>query len=137
MLKLTLNVALPALGIILAALLQLALTTLWPEIKMIPSVVVSLDSYFVILLTIGLCFVAGSWAHRNVPTTVGAVCTAIAPLAWLGLVLKGTMMGVGSIAWYRPLTLITLVVASAPLMGVALGWAMSSSKRRHVPGPVQ
>ena len=129
MLKLALNLTLPALGIVLAALAQLALTTLWPGIQVIPSVVVSVDSYFVVLLTIGLCFYAGRWTQRNVPTIAGAACAVIAPLAWLGVVLRGTMMGAGSIAWFRPLTLFTIFTAMAPLIGVAWGWTMSASKR--------
>jgi hypothetical protein len=131
MLKLALNFALPAVGIVLAALVQLALTTLWPGIKVVPSLVVSIDSYFVVLLALGLCVVAGGWAQRNVPTIAGAACAVIAPLAWLGLLLS-TMMGGGSIAWLRPLVLFTIFTAMAPLIGVALGWAMSSSKRRSV-----
>jgi hypothetical protein len=130
--KLTVNAALPAMGIVLAALVQLALTTLWPGIKVVPSLVVSIDSYFVVLLTVGLCFIAGGWAQRNVPTTAGAACAVIAPLAWLGLLLKGTMTGVGSIAWLRPLTLFTIFTALAPLIGVALGWAMSLSNWGNV-----
>ena len=133
MLKLALNLVLPAGGIVLAALVQFAFTTLWPGIQVVPSLVVSVDSYFVVLQTAGLCIVAGGWAQRNVPTIAGAACAAIAPLAWLGLLLKDTMMHVGSIAWFRPLTLFTLFAAMAPLIGVALGWAISSSKRRSVP----
>ena len=76
MLKLALSLTLPALGIVLAALAQLALTTLWPGIQVVPSVVVSVDSYFVVLLTIGLCFYAGGWTQRNVPTIAGAACAA-------------------------------------------------------------
>ncbi len=132
MLKLALNFALPALGIVVAALAQLALTTLWPGIEIIPSVLVSVDSYFVVLLTVGLCFLAGRWTQRNVPTIAGAVCAVIAPLAWLGLVLRGMMMTAGSIAWSRPLTLFTIFMAMAPLIGVALGWTFSFSKRRRV-----
>jgi hypothetical protein len=136
MLKLALNFALPALGIVTAALAQLALTALWPGIQGIPSVVVSVDSYFVVLLTVGLCFLSGVWTQRNVPTIAGAACAVIAPLAWLGLLLRGTMLGAGSIAWFRPLTLFTILTAMAPLMGVALGWAWSSAKRRRVPKAV-
>jgi hypothetical protein len=116
LLKLILNVALPALGIVLAALVQLALTTLWSGIKVVPSLVVSIDSYFVVLLTVGLCFVAGDWAQRSVPTIAGAACAVIAPLAW----------------WLRPLALFTIFTAMAPLIGVALGWAISFSSRRNV-----
>jgi hypothetical protein len=132
MLNLALNLVLPTAGIVLAALGQLAFTALWPGIQVAPSLVVSIDSYFVVLLTVGLCFVAGGWAQRNAPTIAGAACAVIVPLAWLGLVLRSTMMGVGSIVWFRPLTLFTIFAAMAPLIGVALGRAMSSSKRRNV-----
>ena len=67
MLKLALNLVLPAVGIVLAALVQLAFTTLWPGIQVVPSLVVSVDSYFVVLLTVGLCFVAGAWAQTAPP----------------------------------------------------------------------
>jgi hypothetical protein len=43
MLKLILNLALPGLAIVVAALAQLAITTLWPGIQLVPSAVVSLD----------------------------------------------------------------------------------------------
>jgi hypothetical protein len=60
----------------------------------------------------------GCWAQRNVPTVAGAACAVMAPFAWLGILLKGTMIGVTSIAWLRPLTLFTVFTAMAPLIGV-------------------
>jgi hypothetical protein len=132
--KLVLNLALPALAIVVAALAQLALTTLWPGIEVAPSAVVSLDSYIVILLALGLCFMAGRWAHRIVPTVAGAACAAIAPLAWFGLIFRGNFMIGGSIAWFRPLTVFMMSTAIAPLIGVALGWVLSSSKLRRLRG---
>jgi|SRR5882724_4230525 len=131
MIKLAVNLALPALGIVVAALTQLALTTLWPGIQAVPFTVVSLDSYVVVLLALGLCFLAGGWTHHNVPTIAGAVCAVIAPLAWFGLILRGTLMIGGSIAWFRPLTVFIIFTAIAPLIGVALGWSLSSSKLRR------
>jgi hypothetical protein len=128
--KLVWNLALPALAIVVAALAQLALTTFWPGIQVVPSAVVSLDSYIVLLLALGLCFLAGRWAHRIVPTVLGAACAAIAPLAWLGLTFRGNFMLGGSIAWFRPLTIFMMSTAIAPLIGVALGWILSSSKLR-------
>jgi hypothetical protein len=133
MIKLAVNLALPALGIVVAAFTQLALTTLWPGIRAIPFVVVSLDSYVAALLALGLCYLAGRWARHNVPTIVGAVCVAIVPLAWFGLVFKGNLMLGGSTAWFRPLTILILFLASAPLIGVALGWHFSYSKLRRAP----
>jgi hypothetical protein len=132
--KLVLNLALPALAIVVAALAQLALTSLWPGIRLVPSAVVSLDSYIVLLLALGLCFLAGQWAHRIVPTVAGAACAAIAPLAWLGLIFRGSFMIGGSIAWFQPLTIFIVSTALAPLIGVALGWALASSKFRRPRG---
>jgi hypothetical protein len=126
MFKLAQSLALPALGIVVAALAQLALTTLWPGIQAVPSAVVSLDSYFVLLLVLALCFLAGRWTRHNVPTVAGAACTAIAPVLWLGLILKGNFMMVGSIAWFRPLTIFIMFTAIAPLVGVTFGWALPS-----------
>lgn len=131
MLKLIPNLALPGLAIVVAALAQLAITTLWPEIRVVPSAVVSLDGYIAVLLTLGFCFLAGRWTYHIVPTVAGAACAAISPLAWLGLVLRGNFMIVGSIAWFRPLTIFEMFTAIAPLIGVALGWALSSSKLRQ------
>jgi hypothetical protein len=132
--KLVLNLALPALAIVVAALAQLALTSFWPGIRLVPSAVVSLDSYIVLLLALGLCFLAGQWAHRIVPTVAGAACAAIAPLAWLGLIFRGSFMIGGSIAWFQPLTISIVSTALAPLIGVALGWALASSKFRRPRG---
>jgi hypothetical protein len=132
--KLVANLALPAVGIVVPALAQLALTTLWPGIQAIPSAVVSIDSYIVLLLALGLCFLAGSWAHHNVRTIAGAACAVIAPLGWLGLILRGNLLIAGSItsiAWLRPLTIFIIFSASAPLIGVALGWTLSSSTLRR------
>jgi len=132
MLKLALNLALPGLAIVVAALAQLALTTLWPGIQAVPSAVVSIDSYIVLLLALGLCFLAGRWTHRIVPTVAGAACAAIVPLAWIELICRGNFMLGGSIAWFRPLTIFVIFTAIAPLIGVALGWVLSSSNlQRH------
>jgi hypothetical protein len=129
--KLVLNLALPALAIVVAALAELALTRLWPGLQVVPTAVVSPSSYVVLLLTLGLCFLAGQWAHRIVPTVAGAACAAIVPLAWLGLIFRGSFMIGGSIAWLRPLTIFMISTAFAPLIGVALGWALASSKFRR------
>jgi hypothetical protein len=133
MLMLATNLALPAFGIGVAALAQLALTTLWPGIQTVPFPVVSLDSYFVVLSVLGLCVLAGRWAQHNASTVAGAACAAVIPLVWLGLNLKATLFIGGSVAWFQPLTIFLIFSASAPLIGVALGWILSSSKLRLRP----
>jgi hypothetical protein len=129
MLKLTANLAAPALGIVAAALAQLALTALWPGIRAITFPIVSLDSYIAVLLALSLCFLAGRWAHHNLSTIAGAVCAMCVPLVWLGLILRGSLMLSGPIAWFRPLTIFMLFSASAPLIGVAVGWHFYGRRR--------
>jgi hypothetical protein len=131
MLRLLLALTLPALGIVIAALAQLGLTTIWPGIVSLPSVTVSVDGYFVELLTVVLCAFAGRWAHRNVPTIGGALCASIVPLVWFGLTVKALFLFAGPIAWFRPLTIFSMFMALAPLIGVALGWAMAQSNQRE------
>jgi hypothetical protein len=111
-----------ALAIFVAALTQLVLTTIWPGVRRIAFAKVSADSYFVVLLLVALCFIAAAWAERNVRTAAGAVCTAVGPAAWLGLLLWGTMRPFQHIAWFQPITLFTSAAAIAPLAGVASGW---------------
>jgi hypothetical protein len=128
MFKLILSALWTALGIVVAGLVQVAVTTLWPGIQRLPSAGISIDSYVVVLLMAGLCFFAGQWARRNVSTVAGAACAAIVPLAWLALFVTSTMIGVGPVAWLRPLTVLSLFAAAAPLIGVAAGWMSSSPK---------
>ena len=87
-----------------------------------------------VLLVLGLCFLAGRWARRNASTVAGAACAVIAPLAWLGLNFRATLLIGGSVAWFKPLTIFVIISASAPLIGVALGWILSSSKFRPAHG---
>jgi hypothetical protein len=133
MLKLAINVVLPAVGIFLAALIQLAVNTLWPALKFVPFLYFSIDSYLLVSLAAGFCFVAGGLAQRSVPTVAGAASAVIVPLAWLALWLKVIVTGGAStVAWLRPVTLFTIFTALLPLIGVALGWATSSSRGRSV-----
>jgi hypothetical protein len=79
--KLVLCVALPALAIIVAALAQLLLTTIWPAVQHIHFPGVSADSYFVILLVAALCFFAAAWLQRNVRIPAGNVESRITKVA--------------------------------------------------------
>lgn len=130
--KLGLSLAFPALAILVAALAQLVATTLWPGIARIPSVVVSLDGYAVVILAMGLCCFAGRWSQRNVPGIAGAASVGAAPLAWFGLVVTGMFATTPKIAWSQYLTIFVLVAAAAPLVGVNMGWVMSASKHATI-----
>ena len=131
-LKLALSVALPALAILVAALAQLLLTTVWPGVRRIAFPGVSADSYFVVLLLVVLCFVVASWLQRNVRTLPAAVSAAVVPTAWLVLMLWPTVGNVKHIAWLRPITIFMIAAAMAPLVGVAAGWG-ASLLRRNLP----
>ena len=136
MLKLALSLVFPAAGIVISALAQFILTTLWPGMRAFPSVVVSIDSYLGVLLLVALSFLAGGWTRRNVPTSAGAACALIAPLLWLAVWVKGLLIGFGPIAWLRPLTLFALFSAAAPLISVALGLVLPFQSQKRVPQTV-
>jgi len=123
--KLALSVALPALAIVIAALAQLLLTIIWPGVRRIPVAGVSADSSLAVLLSAALCFVAAAWLQRNVRSLAGALCAAVVPAAWLGLVLWSILRHFPDIAWFRPGTLFFIAAAIAPLAGVAAGWSAS------------
>ncbi len=57
--KLLVSVSLPALASFLAAFAQHMLTIIWPGIREIRVPVVMADSYFVVLSSGVLCFLAG------------------------------------------------------------------------------
>ena len=133
--KLALCVALPALAILVAALAQLLLTTIWPGVQHIPFPGVSADSYFVALLVAALCSLSAAWLQRNVRISAGVVCTAVVPIAWLGLMLWRPIKHIVHIAWFQPITLFMIAAAIAPLAGVTAGWG-ASSMRRNPPASV-
>jgi hypothetical protein len=136
MLKLALSFIFPAVGIVIAALAQLMTTTLWPGIRALPSVVVSIDSYIAALLVMALSFLAGGWTRRNVPTSAGAACALIVPLLWLALWVKSFLIAFGPIAWLQPLTLFALFISTAPLISVALGLTLRFPRQKRVPQAV-
>jgi hypothetical protein len=81
-----------------------------------------------ILTTVPSPVLAGRRAHHNASTVAGAACAAVAPAVWLGLNLKAIPLISGSVAWFQPLTMFVLFSASAPLIGAAFGWTLSSLK---------
>ena len=134
--KLVLSVALPALAIVIAALAQLLLTTIWPGVQKVPVAGVSADGFVVLLLIVALCFVAAAWLQRKVRSLAGALCAAVVPVAWLGLVLGSILRHFPDIAWFRPITLFVIALAIAPVAGVAVGWS-ASLMRGTSPASVQ
>ena len=133
-LEVVVSLALPAAAIVIAALAQLVLTAIWPGIRAIRSSIVSIDSYFVLILAVGLCFVAARWIRRKICTRFGATCALVAPSLWLAIFAKGTLfLGHGPIAWSRPITIFAIVTAVAPLISVGLGLALPRFGADRVP----
>ena len=134
--KLFVSLLLPALAIFVAALAQQTLTTAWPGIREIHFPIVTVDSYFYVLSSGFLCFLAGIILRRHVGSRFGFVCAVITPAAYLCLVLWEIVgqpiveLGV-KIVWLRPVILFFIVAAILPLLGVALGWSYSGAQRRQ------
>ena len=135
--KLLVSLLLPALAIFVAALAQHMLITAWPGIREIRFPIATVDSYFFVLSSGFLCFLAGAILRRHVGSRSGFVCAVIAPFAFLCLFLWPLVarplleLGV-KIGWLRPSVLFFIVVTTSPLLGVALGWSYSGTQRRKV-----
>ena len=116
----------PAAAIVLAALAQLTLTSLWPGVQHFSARGVSIDSYLVVGAVATLSMLVGYRLWRSAPTRSGFLVSLLAPLAWLGLVLS-TLPPFRVIA-LNFATTFTLAVAIAPLGGLLAGWATSASR---------
>jgi Na+/H+-dicarboxylate symporter len=100
--KLGLAFLFPALAILGAAFAHHLLTLVWPGIQQLPSVFMS----------------------------IGAASMIIAPLAFLALLFwVVTTRGLGSVAWFKLMTVSMVVTAVVPLMGVTLGWWRGAAAR--------
>jgi len=73
-----LSVLASAVAIVLGALMQLALTTLWPQVQSITIRHVSLDSYVVVGALLVLSFIVG-----RSPTRIAFWASSVVPLGWL------------------------------------------------------
>ena len=135
--KLLVSVSLPALASFLAAFAQHMLTIIWPGIREIRVPVVTADSYFVVLSSGVLCFLAGYILRRRGGGRAEFVCAAIAPTAYLCFILWA-LIGLpiveldARIAWLHPFTVFTVAAAILPLLGLVLGWSYSGARSPRV-----
>jgi len=126
-----LSVVAPAAAIILGALVQLGLITMWPQAQQFTIRNVSFDSYVAVAAMLLLSFVVGWSLRRRVPTSLGLWTSALVPAGWLvALLLVAHHQRFGLDA----LTGVYFGCATAPLLGVILGWMIgeSSGARRSV-----
>ncbi|MBW8079006.1 MAG: hypothetical protein GJU76_13225 [Gallionella sp.] len=135
--KLLASVLLPALAILLAAFAQHILTIIWPGIREIRVPVVTVDSYFAVLSSGVLCFLAGYILRRRGGGRAGFVCAMIAPTAYLclllwALIVQPLMELDGRIAWLHPITIFNVAAAILPLLGLVLGWSYSGARSPRV-----
>ncbi len=131
--KLLVSLLLPALAIFLAAFAQHILTIIWPGIREIRFPVVTADSYFVVLSSGFLCFLAGYILRRRGGGRAEFVCAMIAPTAYLCLMLWAPIGDPiveldARIAWLHPITLFFVAAAILPLLGLVLGWSYSGAR---------
>lgn len=135
--KLLVSLLSPALAIFLAAFAQHILNIVWPGIREIRFPVVTADSYFVVLSSGFLCFLAGYILRRRGGGRAQFVCAMIAPAAYLCLFLW-PLIGQpivelhARIAWLHPITLFEVTVAILPLLGLVLGWSYSGARSPRV-----
>jgi hypothetical protein len=126
-----LSVVAPPAAIILGALMQLGLITMWPQAQQLMIRHVSLDSYLVVAAMLLLSFFVGWSLRRRAPTSLALWTSTLAPAGWLVALLLVTHHQRFSL---DALTSVYLGCATAPLLGVILGWMVgeSSGARRPV-----
>jgi len=122
-----LSVLASAAAIVLGALMQLALTALWPQVQSITIRHVSLDSYVVVATLLLLSFTVGWSLRRRAPTRIGFWASFLVPLGWLAAMVVTPHSEFGLDA----LTVVFLAGATSPLLGVVLGWAVAESAQAH------
>lgn len=137
--RLMISLLLPGLAIFLAALAQHVLTMVWPGVREIRFPVVSADSYFGVLCSGILCFLAGYVLGRDPGGWSRFVCAVTAPLAFLCLFLWALLGRPiveldAKIAWLSAATLFAIAASIVPLLGVALGWSYSGARSRRARG---
>lgn len=138
--KLLASLLLPLLAIVLAALAQHLLTAAWPGIREIRFPIATVDSYFGVLTSGALCFLAGMIVRRRVGGGFGFACAVTGPLAFLCAILWALLgrpiLELGArIAWLRPITLFFIGAAVLPFLAVILGWSYAGARAsRAAPG---
>lgn len=131
------SLLLPALAIFLAALAQHILTIIWPGFREIRFPVATADSYFVVLTSGCLSFLAGYILRRRVGGRSGFFWAVITPSAYLCFVLWNVFGQAfvefgAKIAWLRPSTLFVIAAAILPLLSLVLGWSYSGARTPRV-----
>jgi hypothetical protein len=125
----------PAAAIVLAALSQLALTTMWPQVQQGTIHHVSLDSYLVVATALLLSFVVGWSLRQRAPTRLAFWACVLVPAGWLLAWIAALFVSVPQM-WLRfdALSAVYLGSAMSPLVGIILGWMIggSADARRSV-----
>jgi hypothetical protein len=121
----------PAGAIVGGALLQLALTSVWPQIQRSTIANVSVDSYIAIAAILILSFWVGRILSRRAPARPTVLISLIVPFVWFVAVIR-------TLYWPVPLSFNTLSVdlfltASAPLFGLLLAYSLPSNQRLERP----
>jgi hypothetical protein len=131
MTHLALCLILPGLAILAAALAQLLLNAVGPNIEHLNGGGFSADSYFALAAIAVFSFAAGWWSHRLSASPMASVLSGTLPTAWCGLWLWALMRPGADTAWLRAATLFTLSIAVVPLVAVLAGRSLASIRQRR------
>lgn len=125
-----LSVVAPAGAIAAGALLQRTLVSIWPGVQSHTILDVSLDTYFAAVALGCLTFAASLWIRRSAPARATIIPCLIVPTVWLLLseFAFGAPPASLSVLWA-----VYTAIAVAPLLGVALAYALPSNNRRRGP----
>jgi len=117
----------PAAAIVVAALAQLGLTTIWPREQAVTIGHVSVDSYVAVAAMLLLSFVVGWSLRRRTPTRIALWASFLVPFGWLAALLAAPHAQFGR----DTMTGVFLAGATSPLLGVVLGWVVAESRSGH------
>ena len=108
------------------ALLQQLLISVWPGVQTLTVRGVTADSYFAAVALAALCFWVGLMIKRSAPArwTLGA--SFLFPLLWWILFMFAVYPPVRGVS---PLRVVYTAISLAPLLGLALAYALPSNRR--------
>lgn len=123
-----LSVVAPAAAIVLGALSQAGLVSLWPQMQRLSIGGVSLDSYLVAATILLLSLAVGWWLRPRAPARLALCISVLVPTGWLIVWLAALLVRMPPVRLrFDALSGVYLGCATFPLLGIMLGWKIRKS----------